>query len=224
MPHSAVAVKICGLTDINQADAVAALGAQAIGVIGVEGSPRFVAEAKRRELFMHLQHHHPDVERVWVVADLDEQTLDAALGGDGVPSVVQLHGDESPQRCAQLRSRHPCTRWWKALRLRQAEDLRRLQGYGACVDALLLDAWSPDQLGGTGHRLNLDWLETLDRHRPASLPWWLAGGISAEWIPKLLGKVRPDGLDASSRLETAPGIKNLTKVQALIEAASQNHS
>ena len=58
MPHSAVAVKICGLTDINQADAVAAMGAQAIGVIGVEGSPRFVAEAKRRELFKHLQHHH----------------------------------------------------------------------------------------------------------------------------------------------------------------------
>jgi phosphoribosylanthranilate isomerase len=89
-----------------------------------------------------------------------------------------------------------------------------VKGYVQSVDGLLLDAWSPDQLGGTGQRLPLDWL--ADTTLP--LPWWLAGGISAEWIPELLDRVTPDGLDASSRLEVRPGWKDLEKVNALLSA------
>ena len=221
MTDSTVAVKICGLTSREQADAVASLGASAIGVIGVESSPRFVPDKRRRELFSHLERQHPQVARVWVVADLDDEALDAALSGPGAPSVVQLHGGEDAERCATLRRRHPQTRWWKALRVRGPQDLASINAYERAVDALLLDAWSPDQLGGTGHRLNLSWLEHLDRECPTGLPWWLAGGISAEWIPELLGTVHPYGLDASSRLETAPGVKDLTKVRDLIDATQQ---
>ena len=105
--------------------------------------------------------------------------------------------------------------------MRGPQDLASINAYERAVDALLLDAWSPDQLGGTGHRLNLSWLEHLDRECPAGLPWWLAGGISAEWIPELLSTLRPHGLDASSRLETAPGVKDLTKVRDLIDATQQ---
>ena len=220
MNVSAVAVKICGLTTDAQADAIAAMGAKAIGVIGVAATPRFIPEQQRRELFAHLHHRHPSVDRVWVVADLDDAQLNEALGGEGTPTVVQLHGNETPERCSTLRLRHPQTRWWKALRLRQPEDLDCLQRYDACVDALLLDAWSAEQLGGTGHRLDLSWLQQLERQLPSAMPWWLAGGISAEWIPDLLSQVRPDGLDASSRLETAPGVKDLTKVRDLIEATA----
>ena len=158
MNVSAVAVKICGLTTVAQADAIAAMGAKAIGVIGVAATPRFIPEQQRRELFAHLHHRHPSVDRVWVVADLDDAQLNEALGGEGTPTVVQLHGNETPERCSTLRLRHPQTRWWKALRLRQPEDLDCLQRYDACVDALLLDAWSAEQLGGTGHRLDLSWL------------------------------------------------------------------
>jgi len=218
MNQPAVAVKICGLTTIDQANAVAALGASAIGVIGVEASPRFVAEQERRALFQSLQQHHPGVERVWVVADLDDDSLSAALQGDGIPSVVQLHGEESAEHCRELRRHHGQTQWWKALRLRDPTQLLQLNDYAGCVDALLLDAWSPDQLGGTGHRLDLDWLQQVDRHCPAGCPWWLAGGISAEWIPDLLAQVQPFGLDASSRLEDSPGVKDLSKVKALIDA------
>ena len=219
MSDSAVAVKICGLTTSEQAEAVAVMGAQAIGVIGVEASPRFVDEERRRELFQHLHRHHPDLERVWVVANLSDAELQNALTGEGTPSVVQLHGEESAKRCAELRAHHPQTRWWKALRLRQPEDLERLQEFNGCVDAMLLDAWTPDQLGGTGHRLDLSWLKQIERHLPPSMPWWLAGGISAEWIPDLMAQVRPDGLDASSRLEIKPGLKDLAKVEALLHAA-----
>lgn len=220
MIDSAVAVKICGLTTVDQTDAVAAMGASAIGVIGVAASPRFVPEERRRDLFAHLNNHHPSVQRVWVVADLDDAELDEALSGMGTPTVVQLHGDETPERCVFLRKRHPQTRWWKALRLRQPQDLEGLESYDACVDALLLDAWSAEQLGGTGHRLDLSWLQHLESLLPSALPWWLAGGISAEWIPDLLSQVHPSGLDASSRLEIAPGVKDLNKVRDLIEAAA----
>ncbi|MGC6482140.1 MAG: phosphoribosylanthranilate isomerase [Synechococcus sp.] len=222
MNDAAIAVKICGLTSVDQAGAVAALGAGAIGVIGVAGSPRFVAERHRRHLFTHLQQHHPRVERVWVVADLEDAELNAALSGQGAPSVIQLHGHETPERCINLRQRHPQTRWWKALRVRQPQDLDCLQRYEACVDALLLDAWNAEQLGGTGHRLDLRWLQQLETLLPPAMPWWLAGGISAEWIPEVLSQVHPNGLDASSRLEVAPGVKDLTKVRDLIQATAHN--
>ena len=216
--RSKPAVKICGLTDPEQALSIATIGADAIGVIGVPGTPRFVAEPLRRNLFKTLEQNADDVRRVWVVADLADDSLDAALGGEGTPTVVQLHGGESPERCLALKQRYPQVDWWKALRLRSSKDLHSLERYAQSVDALLLDAWSPDQLGGTGHRLSLDGLGAIR----LDLPWWLAGGISAEWIPELLSRVNPDGLDASSRLEDSPGRKNLQKVKDLIDAVQLN--
>ena len=212
--RSKPAVKICGITDPEQALSIAAIGADAIGVIGVAGTPRFVAEPLRRVIFKALEQNANDVQRVWVVADMDDDSLDAALEGEGTPTVVQLHGGELPERCMALKRRHPRVNWWKALRLRSSQDLHSLEGYAQSVDSLLLDAWSPDQLGGTGHRLSLDGLNTVE----LPLPWWLAGGISAEWIPELLNRVNPDGLDASSRLEVRPGWKDLNKVAALLKA------
>ena len=194
------------------------MGADAIGVIGVPDTPRFVADQARRHLFQALEHKTPSVMRVWVVANPDDATLSSALTGKGAPSVVQLHGSETAERCLELKQRHPDLKWWKALRLRDADDLQQLEIYSGVVDALLLDAWSPDQLGGTGHRLPLDWLAETD----LQLPWWLAGGISAEWIPELIGRVQPDGLDASSRLEVRPGWKDLSKVRALLNAVQRN--
>ena len=98
------------------------------------------------------------LKRVWVVADPSDEQLASSLSGEGQPSVVQLHGEESPQRCAELRRLYPRINWWKALRLREEADLNDVDAYGASVDALLLDAWSPKQLGGTGHRLDPAWL------------------------------------------------------------------
>lgn len=218
--RSLPAIKICGLTDPEQALKIAAMGVDAIGVIGVEGTPRFVDNNRRRQLFDSLHRQQPTLKRVWVVAEAEDHQLSAALEGVGRPSVIQLHGSESPERCRILRERHPQVRWWKALRLRSSEDLKLVSAYSTCVDALLLDAWSPDQLGGTGHRLPLDWLGTAS----LPLPWWLAGGISAEWIPDLLNAVHPDGLDASSRLETSPGRKDLDRVRNLIHAVRHHRS
>ena len=208
------ALKICGLTDLDQALEIAKLGADAIGVIGVPDTPRYLADAPRRALFECLEQLAPQLQRVWVVANATEDTINKGLSGAGAPTVVQLHGDESPETCLNLRQRHPETRFWKALRLRTPDQLNSVEPYMDAVHALLLDAWNPDQLGGTGHRLPLDWLAEAD----LPLPWWMAGGVSAEWIPELLAQVNPDGLDASSRLEIRPGWKDLNKVAALVEA------
>ncbi|QNJ02515.1 phosphoribosylanthranilate isomerase [Synechococcus sp. PROS-U-1] len=217
-PRPTPDLKICGITDLEQALAIARMGVQAIGVIGVENTPRYVEPTQRRALFTVLEEQHPPLNRVWVVADPGDAALEEALSGTGQPSVVQLHGNESRERCQTLKQRYPRQQWWKALRVREPEDLLQLKHYAPHMNALLLDAWSADQLGGTGHRLPLDWLSDTE----LSVPWWLAGGVSAEWVPELLSHVSPQGLDASSRLEERPGWKNLDKVQALVEAVQKN--
>ncbi len=208
------AVKICGITSCNQAIEIARLGADAVGVIGVQNSKRFASEKTRREIFSNLLKFNSSIDRVWVVANHPFFEIAKGLQGEGVPSIVQLHGEETEEDCLELRYKYPNIKWWKAIRVRKEEDLALVNSYKGIVDGLLLDAWSPKILGGTGERLPLDWLT----NKKFNVPWWLAGGISAEWIPQVLDKVNPYGLDASSRLEISPGIKNIQAVKSLIEA------
>ncbi len=214
---TSTAVKICGITQWNQAKAIASIGVDAIGVIGVKESPRFVEEAQRKEIFSQLENSFPKLKRVWVIADLTDIEIHNALRGEGSPSVIQLHGKESFERCEELRARHPRIEWWKALRIKGPQDLSEACCYNHHVDAVLLDAWTPIALGGTGQRLPLEWLQKKE----FEIPWWLAGGISAEWIPQILRQISPFGIDASSRLETSPGIKDIKKVQELVSAVKK---
>jgi phosphoribosylanthranilate isomerase len=205
-------LKICGLCEPAQAAAVAALGVDAIGVIGVEGSPRFVPAPLRPAIFAAVAASRPECRRVLVVADPGDQEL-AELHVAGGHQVVQLHGEESVERCHRLGDQLG-VELWKALRIRSRQDLERAHTYGGVVEALLLDAWVPDQLGGTGHSLPIAWLEGFT---PA-LPWWLAGGITPEKVGEVLAHLQPHGLDASSGVEDAPGHKNLQRVEALLAA------
>lgn len=205
-------LKICGLRDPEQAAAVAHLGVDAIGVIAVPGSPRFLEPSQRPALFAAVQAAAPLCQGVVVVADPDDRELAELASGHG-HGVVQLHGSETPERCRQLRASLGCT-VWKALRIRRPQDLQGALDYATAVDALLLDAWVPDQLGGTGHRIPSEWLEGF----APPLPWWLAGGIRADRVAPLLARLTPTGLDASSGVERAPGDKDLTLVQALVAA------
>ena len=205
-------LKICGLRDPGQAAAVAQLGVDAIGVIGVPGSPRFLEAERRPALFAAIRAAAPGCRGVLVVADPLEQQWPQLELGQG-HAVVQLHGSETPQLCGQLRSRLGCE-IWKALRIRRPEDLQRAVDYALVVDALLLDAWVPEQLGGTGHRIPIEWLQGFT----PVLPWWLAGGIRADRVPELLTQLCPTGLDASSGVELSPGNKDLDQVAALVAA------
>ena len=131
------ALKICGLTDVEQALAIAAMDVQAIGVIGVANTARFVESARRREIFSALALHHPSIKRVWVVAEPNPTDLEDALAREGHPTVVQLHGNETPARCAALREWRPDIAWWKALRLREANDLTTAKHYASSVLSLI---------------------------------------------------------------------------------------
>jgi len=210
-------LKVCGLRQPEQAAAVAALGVEAIGVIAVPSSPRWLAPPLRGPLFAAVAAARPDCLGVLVVADPQDGELPELMPERG-HRVVQLHGSESVQRCRQLRQAlGPGLLLWKALRIRRPEDLTQAEAYAGSVDALLLDAWVPDQLGGTGHRIPIEWLQGF---RPP-LPWWLAGGLSPERLAPALRQLSaalPDGVDVSSGVERAPGDKDLTRVADLVAA------
>jgi phosphoribosylanthranilate isomerase len=204
-------LKICGLRLESQAAAVAELGVDALGVIAVAGSPRWLEPASRPALFAAMRQANPRCRGVLVVANPSDDDLDSLRPQWGGHDVLQLHGQESPQRCRQLAERLGCP-VWKALRLGHAGDLDRVSAYGGVVEAVLLDAWVPDQLGGTGQRIPTEWL--VDFQPP--MPWWLAGGISASSVASVLRTLSPDGLDASSSVEISPGLKDLGRVSELV--------
>jgi phosphoribosylanthranilate isomerase len=127
-------------------------------------------------------------------------------------SAIQLHGAESPEFCRQLRQViTPEIELIKAFRLKSATSLAETSAYLDCVDTLLLDAYHPQILGGTGH--TLDW-QDLAQFKPA-VPWMLAGGLTADNIQEALSRLQPDGIDLSSGVERSPGDKDLAKVAEL---------
>jgi phosphoribosylanthranilate isomerase len=205
-------LKICGLRQPDQAAAIAGMGVAAIGVIAVESSPRFVPPQRRAELFLAAKTARPSCLGVLVVADPQAADLDWLGCGQG-HDILQLHGQESAERCQELRLGLG-VKVWKALRLRDRSDLALAAHYAQHVDGLLVDAWAADQLGGTGQRLPLDWLQGF---KP-EVPWWLAGGITSHVVAEILSLLRPDGLDVSSAVEKSPGDKDLQRVSDLVRA------
>jgi phosphoribosylanthranilate isomerase len=201
-------VKICGLTKPEQALAIAQLGATALGFICVPQSPRYISTDRVKTIVKELP---LEVDKIGVFANADREEIAAfvAVGLTG----VQLHGDESPEFCQQLKQLLPEVEIIKALRIKNAQYLSAINDYANCVDTLLLDAYHPQLLGGTGTTLN--W-ETLKQFCP-NLPWLLAGGLTPDNILDALKKLNPGGIDLSSGVERSPGDKDLDKVAKLFD-------
>ena len=208
------AIKICGITTTSQAKSIAQFKINAIGVIGVKNSPRFVPEDKCIKIFNEVEKVSSSIEKVYVIANEKLETIKFINSRSSPPSVIQLHGNESVDYCRELKNEFPTIKLWKAFRLKSINDLKSISEYERNVDAILLDAWDDKSLGGTGNRVPIKLL----MNKTFNLPWILAGGISAEIIPEIFSKLRPDGIDASSRLEISPGIKDLEKVESLVRA------
>tara|TARA_Y100001968_G_C19407878_1_gene744679 strand:+ start:1064 stop:1732 length:669 start_codon:yes stop_codon:yes gene_type:complete len=207
------AIKICGITKASQAKSIAQLKIDAIGVIGVRKSPRFVTEGECIKIFDEVEKISSKIERVFVVANEKLETIEYIKNRSTPPSVIQLHGDESVDYCRKFKSEFPRIKLWKAFRLKSVEILENIYQYEKYTDAILLDAWDDKNLGGTGKRVPIDLLE----NKTFTVPWILAGGISAEIIPEIFSKLNPDGIDASSRLEISPGNKDIRKVESLVQ-------
>ncbi|MBE9039991.1 phosphoribosylanthranilate isomerase [Oscillatoriales cyanobacterium LEGE 11467] len=203
-------VKICGITQPEQGREIVRLGATALGFICVEASPRYVSPEKIREIIRQLPPKPVTLIGVFANATLDriiDTVKFAGLTG------VQLHGDESPEFCRQVRATLAQVETIKALRVKTTAALATIAPYAEVVDALLLDAYHPQQLGGTGK--TLDW-QALQQFRPP-LPWFLAGGLNPDNIGEALSQVQPDGIDLSSGIERSPGEKDLHEVARLFE-------
>ncbi|WP_299491815.1 phosphoribosylanthranilate isomerase [Acaryochloris sp. IP29b_bin.137] len=208
-------VKICGITQPEQGVAIATLGADALGFICVSQSPRYVTsqqiQATTQALPTQTLRGKP-LSRIGVFAnadlDLIQQTVEI-----GQLTGIQLHGDESPEFCQQVKTNLPEIELIKAFRVRSAETLAQIIPYESIADALLLDAYTPQALGGTGH--TWDW--TLLKTFSPQLPWFLAGGLTPDNVNQAVMTLTPPGIDLSSGVEQAPGNKDLQKVEQLFQ-------
>ena len=206
-------VKICGITSIEQALQVAELGTNAIGVISVNESPRYVSPEKKKEIFKALKRLYPNIERVSVVKNTPIDSIIKNFLGEPNETIIQLHGDENIDYCKKLKQKIPSIRLWKAFRIKDKTDLDEIKPYENFIDAILLDSWNEETYGGSGKRIEKTYLEDLS----FSKPWWLAGGVSEDWIYEISKKFKPNGIDISSSVETSPGIKDIYKVDLIIK-------
>ncbi|MEM7712549.1 MAG: phosphoribosylanthranilate isomerase, partial [Cyanobacteria bacterium P01_A01_bin.68] len=185
-----------------------------LGFICVRASPRYVTPEQIKAVIDELPE---EIDKIGVFANSSKEEIAQTVSESGLTG-VQLHGDESIEFCQNLRESLPKVEIIKALRIKNADDFTKAKTYTKYVDTLLLDAYHPQQLGGTGKTLNWDTLQQFD----PDCPWFLAGGLTPQNVLEALEKVKPSGIDLSSGVETAPGDKDLDKVKDLFEKLLSN--
>lgn len=199
-----VKVKICGITNMADATVAAEAGADALGFMFYEKSPRNISIRDAAQIVPQL---NPFIIKVGVFVDAPEDLVMRAIGDCGL-NLLQFHGQESPEYCTQFGLMS-----MKAFRIRDAESLKPLPDYP--TDAWLLDAFSADKLGGTGEKFNWDLaIEAKKLGRPI----FLAGGLTPENVADAVRKVEPYAVDVSSGVEAQPGKKDHEKLRAFIRA------
>lgn len=210
---SAVNVKICGLTCETAVKETVAAGADYIGFVFFEKSPRNLDldAAKRLGTFVPRP-----VKKVALLVDPTDTFL-TELTETFAVDFLQLQGSETPERVAEIKALTQ-TPVIKALGIADPDDLANIANYETAADQILLDAKAPkdaERPGGNG--LKFDW-SLLGQHN-ISLPWMLAGGLTAENVTEALRISGANQVDVSSAVERAPGVKDTEKVRAFIQAA-----
>ena len=200
-----VTVKICGITSEADALAAAEAGADAIGLMFYEGSPRHVTLEQAKAISAALP---PHVMRVGVFVNAEEAFVHQALT-ECMLNILQFHGDETPEEC----SRYPVMTL-KAFRVQGEETLAQLEAYPSA--GYLLDAYVKDALGGTGATFNWD---LAVRAQEFGKPIFLAGGLTPENVGEAVRKVQPFGVDVSSGVEIEPGRKEAEQMRTFVAAA-----
>jgi phosphoribosylanthranilate isomerase len=199
-------VKVCGVTSVVDARYAADNGATAVGFVFYAGSPRYVRPPQAAMISACLP---PTVLRVGLFVNEPPETIRGIADAVRL-NVVQLHGDETPQDCANLAD----LRVWKAVRIAESFDVAGLAAYSC--EAFLLDAESKDgSFGGTGR--TFPWGKAVEAKQYGRII--VAGGLDADNVAELIRNVDPWGVDASSKLETNPGVKDHERVKLYVEAA-----
>jgi phosphoribosylanthranilate isomerase len=208
-----IRVKICGLREAAHVEAAVRAGAAYVGFVFFPKSPRNVTAAEAAALAAVVP---PGVAKVALTVDATDATLDALLAEVPV-DMLQLHGHESPERVAEVRTRFGLP-VMKAVGVAGEADLAALEAYGHVADQLLVDAKpapGADLPGGNG--LAFDW--RLIAGRRWTRPWMLAGGLTAENVAEAVRLTGARQVDVSSGVESAPGFKDPVKIEDFLDAA-----
>jgi phosphoribosylanthranilate isomerase len=201
--NSMTKIKICGIT--NQEDALMAVeaGADALGFVFFQGSPRYISPKQAADIIRSLP---PFVHAVGLFVNEKPETVNAIADQCGL-DLVQLHGDETPGYCDAIKRRII-----KAFRVKDASSLDEMMNYR--VAASLLDAWSPAARGGTGTTFNWE----IAAKAAALNTIILAGGLTPENVAEAIAMVNPYAVDVSSGVESSPGKKDAGLVTSFIRA------
>jgi phosphoribosylanthranilate isomerase len=199
-------VKICGITNLNDALAAVAAGADALGFNFYRPSPRYITPHAAREIVEQL----PDsilTVGVFVNEASPQSVMDIA--NEAGLKALQLHGDESPEYCRELAAN---TLVIKTLAVSDSFDPARACGYN--VDAIMLDTRDNRLRGGTGRVFDWSIAQQVSQLVPKL---YLAGGLSPENVEEAINRVRPYAVDACSSLEDKPGTKNHRRMRAFVD-------
>ncbi|MFC1660588.1 N-(5'-phosphoribosyl)anthranilate isomerase [Gemmatimonadota bacterium] len=206
-------IKICGLTRREDAIEAVRAGVDYLGVVLVPGSPRARTPQEARRVVSGL-----GVPAVLVVAGMAVERVVETAETVGA-SVLQLHGDETPEQAAALGREGP---WsvWKAIRVKAVGDvLRGLEAYRHAVDGVLLDGWHPTRKGGAGASFSWTRVGAVRDRFPPDLLLAAAGGLTPENVGEAIRRLRPHVVDVSSGVEVAPGIKSPELLAAFVRSA-----
>jgi len=207
-------IKICGLSTPETLDVALGAGADMVGFVRFPKSPRHVSLDLGHRLSLQARGR---AQRVVLLVNPGDEDIAQAIEALN-PDLIQLHGSESPERVAEIRSmvKRPVM---KALGIAEASDLQALQPYAGGVDRILLDAKPPRTAhalpGGNG--IAFDWrlLNGLDR----KLSFMLSGGLDPDNVAEAIRLTRPQAVDVSSGVESGPGLKDPARIEAFIRAA-----
>ena len=206
-------VKICGLSTPETLDVALGAGADMVGFVFFPPSPRNISFETARALESRVQGR---ARKVALTVDADD-TLLASIIEALKPDLLQLHGHETPQRVSAVRESFGLP-VMKVLPIETKSDLLPIGSYTSVADRLLFDARAPKEAtrpGGLGKPFDWHLLENLD----LSIPFMLSGGLDANNVAEALRITRAPGVDVSSGVESAPGVKDPEKIRAFIRAA-----
>ena len=206
-------VKICGLATPDALDAALEAGADMVGFVFFPPSPRNISFEQARALEGRVEGR---ARKVALSVDADDALLEKIV--DALkPDMLQLHGEEAPERVAAIRESFGLP-VMKALAIETRADLLAISSYAHVADRLLFDARPPRDAtrpGGLGKPFDWHLLENLE----LSIPFMLSGGLDATNVAEALRIARPSGVDVSSSVERAPGVKDPEKIRDFIRAA-----
>lgn len=205
-------IKICGLKTPEALEAALAGGASHVGFIFFPKSPRNIEPTAAGALRAVARSR---AQAVAVTVDADDAFLDA-IAAAMAPDMLQLHGKETPERVAEVKARYGLP-VMKALPVSEAADLEKATAFTGVADRLLFDAKPPkgSELPG-GNGVSFDW--TILKGLPAATDYLLSGGLNAGNIAQALKQANPPGLDVSSGVESAPGVKDVALIRGFFEA------